>query len=181
MFSCYKLCKLLSSLPAAFEQQSLQKKLTGWMSLFSATSWQSGITGQTSISYHKNFDWTLFLTEWFSFGQMCFRFCRFLRFVFRGILCRHLFKGNMLRTHLLEFFYGKRPHRARLNSFSQHSSRLAWTIKDELRITIFKTEFRTDSQIVFHQIQSECRYFATFVHRRMNEILKHPIHQRTGR
>ncbi len=28
----------------------------------------------------------------------------------------------MLRTHSLEFFNGKGPHRARLNSFSQHSS-----------------------------------------------------------
>jgi hypothetical protein len=51
--------------------------------------------------------------------------------------------------------------------------RLARTIKDELRITISSTEFRTDSQIVLHQIQSECRDYPTFVRSRVNEILQH--------
>ena len=51
--------------------------------------------------------------------------------------------------------------------------RLARTIKDELRITISNTEFRTDSQIVLHQIQSECRDYPTFIRSRVNEILQH--------
>ena len=51
--------------------------------------------------------------------------------------------------------------------------RLARTIKDELRIAITNTEFRTDSQIVLHQIQSECRDYPTFIRSRVNEILQH--------
>jgi hypothetical protein len=51
--------------------------------------------------------------------------------------------------------------------------RLARAIKDELRITISSTEFRTDSQIVLHQIQSECRDYPTFIRSRVNEILQH--------
>ena len=51
--------------------------------------------------------------------------------------------------------------------------RLAETIKKELRIPIASVEYRTDSQVVIHQLRSSHLERPDFVKSRLDEILRH--------